>query len=1620
MSAADNRSTRRSQLSPERQALLAQLKRGALAGVAKAPTIPRRAAEGPIPLSFSQQRLWFLDQLAPGSASYNMPLALALTGSLNVAALERSLNELVGRHEILRTTFVTVDGQPQQVIQPVAPLPLPLVDLQTLPEAERKAQMSQAVIAEVRRPFDLARDVLLRALLIRLAETEHVLVITSHHIVLDGSQALMMRELIMLYNAHVADIAPELPALPIQYADYALWQREWLQSERFKADLAYWQQQLGTGDLTPLDLPIARPRPPAQTFRGARQNFELSRSLADALKALSQQEDATLFMTLLAAFQCLLSRYSGQRQIAVGTPVAQRGQPELEPMIGCFVNTVVMRTDLGDNPTFREVMRRVRQVALGAYAHQQVPIEMVIEALQLERDPSRNPLYQVMFVLQHTGGDAQSAAATFSGLTARPFTVDAGTARLDLLLYIEAIGDRLLGMLEYNTDLFDATTITRLLTHFHTLLAAAVANPDRRLSDLPLLPVAEREQMLAAWNDTRAGYDRTACMHHLFERQVERTPDATAVVCGTHHLTYHDLNQQANQIAHHLIALGIGPGSMVAVWLERSHLMIPALLGILKAGATYVPLEISFPTARVQWIVNNLAVRCIITQTDQLPPLTAMQPDAPTLAHVLCLDTDQPAETLPPAPEALRLWPRAALAALPQSNPAVAVSPDDLAYVIFTSGSTGTPKGVMVRHQPVINLIEWVNHSFGVGPSDRVLFVTSLCFDLSVYDVFGLLAAGGSIRVASSQELHDPEKLLHILCTEPITFWDSAPAALNQLGPFLASAPAEGTAQLRLVFLSGDWIPVTLPDQIRGTFTNAQVISLGGATEATIWSNYYPIGAVDPQWPSIPYGRPIQNAQYYILDQQLNPCPVLVPGELYIGGECLASGYANDPILTATKFIPDPFSQTGYPQGGARLYRTGDQARFWADGVIEFLGRIDQQVKIRGFRIELGEIESVLSAHPAVQHCVVVAREDSPGDKRLVAYVGEQRNNGTKEQRGEIAELETRSSELRTYLKERLPEYMVPSAFVLLDSFPVTSNGKLDRKALPAPERDDLGATEALVAPRTPTEQLLAEIWTSVLRVQQIGIHDNFFMLGGDSILGIQIIARANQAGLRLAPGHLFQYQTIATLAAVAGTAAGTQTEQSTVSGQLPLTPIQHWFFDQQLPAPHHWNQAMLFQVPPDLDSALLARAVHHVLHHHDALRLRFTQTADGWQQVNAASVEDGWFSSIDLSSTPVVEHAAAIEATARELQASLDLADGPLIRAVHFFCGADTPGRLLLIIHHLAVDGVSWRILAEDLQASYRQVARAEAPTLPLKTTSFKQWAERLVQHAESAAVQSTLDYWLSLPWQHVQAMPLDFPHGENTEASAQTVVVRLSADETRTLLQQVPEAYRTQINEVLLTALARAVTGWSGSRSLLVHLEGHGREAIFDDLDVSRTVGWFTTIYPVLLELEATAPGPMLQAVKEQLRRIPQRGISYGLLRYLADPAITARLAALPQAEVSFNYLGQFDQASSPDTLLQRVGGAIGPLHAPQGRRSHMLEINGLVADGRLQFGWTYSAQLHRRETIEQLAQTFTATLQAMINGSQAPDAASYTPSDFPLANLSQQQLSAIAAKFNKRGRP
>ncbi|MEH1791282.1 amino acid adenylation domain-containing protein [Nostoc sp.] len=1567
------------QLAPSIQQLQQQVQDLELA----APPILPRTGNAELPLSYAQQRLWFLDQFEPNSASYNIPFGLRLVGTLNVAALEQSLIEIIYRHEALRTNFITVDGQASQIIhhwreqgtlnreQENIPWTLSVVDLKHLPLTEIEIAAQQLVQQQALLAFDLESEALMRATLVVLSPTEQWLLVCMHHVVSDGwSIGVFVQELQALYNASSQGQPSPLLPLPIQYADFAIWQRQWLQGEVLKSQLSYWKQQLANAP-TFLPLPTDRLRPAVQTFNGAYLEFALSAELTQQLTKLSQQQGVTLFMTLLAAYDTLLYRYTGQTDILVGTPIANRDRTEIEGLIGFFVNTLVMRTDLSENPSFNELLPRLRETAFGAYAHQDLPFEMLVEALQPERDLSYTPLFQVMFVLNN----APKSEIELTGLTVSSLLIESAIAKFDLTLSMENTSTGLVGGWEYNTDLFDSSTIERMTGHFVTLLEGIVANPQERISQLPMLTASEQQQLLVEWNDTGVDYPQDKCIHQLFEEQVERTPDAVAVVFENQQLTYHELNCRANQLAHYLRSLGVSADVLVGICVERSLEMVVGLLGILKAGGAYVPLDPEYPQDRLTFMLADAQVSVLLTQQHLVESLPQHQ------ARVVHLDND---------------W--LAIAKSSQENPIAQVQASNVAYVIYTSGSTGQPKGVMLSHSSLCNHMFWMQATFPLTEKDKVLQKTPFGFDASVWEFYAPLLAGGQLLIAEPGGHTDSAYLLRLIAQQQVTTIQLVPSLLQML---LEQGGIETCHSLKHVFCGGEVLPVTLQERLLSKL-DVNLHNLYGPTEACIDATFWNCQReIYPQL--VPIGRPIDNTQIYILDQNLQLVPVGVPGELHIGGAGLAIGYLNRPELTQEKFIPNPFGRSrGAGEQGSRgekrLYKTGDLARYLPDGNIEYLGRIDNQVKIRGFRIELGEIEAALSQHSDVQTSVVIIREDIPGNKRLVAYIVPQ------------PQITPTVSVLRSFLKEKLPEYMIPNAIVTLDSLPLTPNGKIDRRALPEPEART-GIEIDIVPPRTPIEEKLAQIWAQVLRVEQIGIHDNFFELGGDSILSIQIISKAKVAGIELTVKQLFANQTIAQLATVAGTIKTLSIEQGLVTGTLPLTPIQHWFFEQKLPQKHHFNQSFLLTVPSDLNLEILEQVWQQLLKHHDTLRLRFTQTGTIWQQIHAAPTDNITIKRFDLSTVPETEIETVIETTANELQASLNLSEN-LVQVVFFWLGIDQKARLLIVIHHLVVDGVSWRILLEDLQTAYQQLSQGKTIQLPAKTTSFQDWARQLTDYAQSEVLKSELDYWLSASYDAVDFLPVDYAQGVNTTASARTVTVSLDEAETLSLLQDVPKAYKTQINDILLTALALVLSGWTDSESVLFNLEGHGREEIIDGIDLSRTVGWFTTIFPVVVELGiADDLGTALKSVKEQLRVIPNKGIGYGLLRYLnVDPEISAQLEKIPQAEISFNYLGQFAQVVNTSSLMQIANEPSGNSESLQGQRHYLLDINAIIINEKLQIDWTYSSNIHQEETIENIAQEFVETLQDIIAHCLSPENAGYTPTDFPLIQLNQLEIDQI----------
>ncbi len=1076
------------------------------------PPIQPVSRDGALPLSFAQQRLWFIDQLDPGNSVYNFPVAVRLKGSLNLAALKKSLDEIVRRHEALRTTFSMVEGQPSQAIASRLNITLPIVDLTKLPEIERENEVQRLVVEEARRPFDLAQGPLLRARVLQLAEDEQVGLLTMHHIVSDGwSAGILIRELAALYQAYCAGSPSPLPDLPIQYADFAYWQREWLQGEVLQRQLDYWKQQLD-GAPPLLELPEDHPRPAVQTFCGGHQSLLLPKAVGSPLKALSRDEAATLFMTLLAAFKVLLNCYTRQDDLVVGTPVANRNRLEIEGLIGFFVNALVLRTDLSGDPSFRELVRRVRKVCVDAYAHQDLPFERLVEELHIERDLSRNPLFQVMFVLQN----ASVHAVELPGLTLTPVIADGGTTHFDLTLHIVDTDQGLLATAAYNTDLFDADTITRMLAHFRTLLEAIAKDPDRRLSALSLLTDAQRQQVLLGSNDINCGYTSGLGIHQLFEAQVERTPDATAIVSEDQRLTYRELNARANRLAHSLRRLKVGPEVPVGVYLERSMEVVISLLGILKAGGVYLPLDPAYPKPRIGFMLEDSKAPVILTQKRVIQELPEHR------ARVICLDSDEEA-----------------IARESAENPTSSSQPENLAYIIYTSGSTGQPKGVLVSHGSIAEHCRDAERYYQLQPTDRVLQFASMSFDLSLEQILPTLIVGARLVVMGT-EVWRPEEFHSKAAEFGLTVVDLPTGYWQELVREWAAGPEPvSNTQYRLFLVGGDtMLPEVLNLWQQTSLRSVRLINAYGPTEATITATAFETNSRlgnTARLHRVPIGRPLANREIYILDRHCNPVPIGVPGELHIGGRSLARGYLNQPDLTADKFIPDPFSNAA----GARMYKTGDLARLLPDGNIDYIGRTDHQVKIRGFRIELGEIEAALAQHPAVRQAIVSTHLDVHGEKRLVAcVVGDQEHAPT-------------GNDLRRFLKDKVPEYMVPSAFMLLDSLPTLPNGKVDRGALPKPDQARPEMGKAFVAPRDDLELQLAGLWEEVLNIRPIGVTDNFFELGGHSLLAVRLFALIDKRlGRRLPLAALFRGATVEGLASIVRQNASAETTSS-------LVPIQ-------------------------------------------------------------------------------------------------------------------------------------------------------------------------------------------------------------------------------------------------------------------------------------------------------------------------------------------------------------------------------------------------------------------------------------------------------------------------------
>jgi amino acid adenylation domain-containing protein len=1483
------------------------------------------------PLSFAQQRLWFLDQFQPGQAVYTLVQAVQLDGALDIAALTQSFMAIAERHAILRTIFPTIEGRPLPISTPT-PLPFTLVDLSRLPAVTRDQQVFQRIRAGAASTFDLARGPLWRVCLVRLSSTEHVLVLAMHHIISDAwSMRIFVEELAALYTAQRAGRPAALAELPIQYADFATWEREWLQGAALAAQLDYWKEALKDAAFV-LELPTDRPRPAALTFNGAVQRFQVDAGLIAALKPLTQRAGATLFMALLAAFQVLLQRYSSQEHFIIGSPTANREQDEVGGLIGFFVNMLALPADLSGQPTFRELLLRVRPVALGAYAHQALPFEKLVEELRPARDPSHSPLFQVAFALQNV----PLPTLALGELTLRPIAVHNATAKFDLMLELVETPAGLSATIEYNTDLFDAATITRMAGHFRMLLANAASMPDQRIASLPLLRAAEQHQILVEWQ-TLPGAASPATLPALFEAQAERTPNAIAVVCDDAatdarrttngelsgfvlhpssvalHMTYRELNQRANQLAQYLRQRGVGAETLVALCVERSIDMIVGVLGILKAGGAYVPLDPAYPPARLAFMLEDSRAQVLITAKDEGRRTKDDETHAESHHDLGLTITDVRAAETPIVHRTSKI-----------------VHADNLAYVLYTSGSTGIPKGVGLTQRGAVALIDWARATYPLAALQRVLAATSLGFDLSVYEIFVPLSVGGAL-VLVDQAL----ALAELDAKVGVTLINSVPSAVAELAR-LAGIPAS----VRTANLAGEPLSRALVDQLYALDSLERVYNLYGPTEATTYATCALVPRTDARPPSI--GRPIAQTSVYLLDAQMRPVPIGVAGELYIGGVGLARGYHQRPDLTAERFVPNPFadcrsgqSTPGYQlsASGYRLYKTGDLARWQADGQIMFLGRRDQQVKLRGFRIELGEIEAVLAAHPAIGAAVVVVREDRPGDPHMVAYVvapnGESADSSfvlrpsslIPEQRDSsfVARPSSFASELRAFLKARLPDYMLPSALVLLDALPRTASGKVDRRALPAPLV--ASAEQAFVAPRSPAEEVIAGIWMEILNLQRLGIHDNFFELGGHSLLATQVISRITKTfQIALPVRALFDAPTVAELAALIQAAQLEAPEgllpplhATATPGAQPLSFAQErlWFLDQLAPGNPTYNLPAALRLRGQLDMGALGRSWLTIIERHASLRTTFSaidgqpvQHLSGSREDARRNVRgDAPLPLIDLSGLPeTLREAEAQRLVAATTLRPFDLRAGPLWRALLVRL-AESEHVALLVVHHIVTDGWSMGLLMRELTTLYAAFAQGQPsplPALPIQYVDFALWQREWLR---GPARDHQLTYWKEqLQGLTPLELPLDRPRPpvQTYRGATQTLTL---ARELTDALAALSRSESVTLYMTLLAAFQALLHRYTGQTDIAVGTPIAGR----NHSEIENLIGFFINTLVMRTQLDG-AGGLSFRELLRRVRRVCLDAYAHQDIpfEHLLEALHPARdLSRTPLFQVFFNML-------------------------------------------------------------------------------------------------------------------
>ncbi|MBW8602577.1 amino acid adenylation domain-containing protein [Bacillus velezensis] len=1497
------------------------------------PVISKARKQSSYQASSAQKRMFALWETDKDSIVYNLPIMIELNGKLDVKKAESVLQEIIGRHEALRTSFDVVSGDVVQIIHDTWELEF---NYQKLPSDGIRPYVKQFI-----RPFHLDKAPLIRAGLITY-EDRNLLLLDVHHIAADGvSVGIIRKEFNALYAGH------KLKQPPLQYKDYSEWQVSSGTKEALKEQEEYWLKRL-SGDLPILNLQTDYERPRVKSFEGSRVSFTADERLTSSLKSVAKETGTTLYMVLLAVYNVMLSKYSGQQDVIIGTAESGRSDTELENTVGMFVNTVAIRNFPEEHKTFRAFLEEVKHHTLKDFENTDYQFENIVQKLGVKRDSSRNPLFDVMFVLENADYGIENH------LDPNPeehIQTEINISKFDLTLTATEIDNGIKFHLEYSSQLFEKETAERMGAHFTKLLQSAAAGLDQPLMKLDLIPEQEKHTLLHIFNDTAAEFPWNKTIHQLFEEQAEKTPERIAAVQEDTLLTYKELNEKSNSLANLLRQKGIRENSIVGIMTERSLEMIIGIIGVLKAGGAYLPIDPEYPDERVNYMLKDSDANILLIQNGLSGGITFNK------------------EILSLSDPALYMHNR--------SNLPNVSCPEDLAYMIYTSGTTGLPKGVMVKHKGVVNYIHWANKIYVNDEDIDFPLYSSISFDLTVTSIYTPLISGNKIIIYEG-----PDKALlirRIIEENKADIIKLTPTHLRLLENVDLS-----TSKIKKIIVGGEELKTGLAKKIHGAFNgHVKIYNEYGPTEATVGCMIHQYHIERDNGNAVSIGKPADNTKLYILGKQLELLPLGAAGELCVSGEGLADGYKNKAGLTSEKFVDNPF------EPGAKLYRTGDMAKWMPDGTIDYLGRIDDQVKIRGYRIETGEIENRLLKMSHIREAVVVARDDQHGDKYLCGYV-------TSDKKIDVYAL-------KENLSKELPLYMVPSYIFQIEKMPLSSNGKIDTKSLPIIDIADV-LESAYEAPRNKKEQILACVWEKVLGMKSIGINYNYYEIGGDSIKSILVVSELQKYGLKLEVRDLMKYPHIKDLSAHVKS-ADIQADQSIVEGDVDLTPIQKWFIEQRFEQENHYNQAFMLYKKSGIEEKAIETAFLELVRHHDALRMQFKKENGEIKQWNRGikqAKETFTLEVFDMTQTE--DPAMAIESLADRMQNELSLEKGILIKLAVF--KTKNGDHLLLTIHHMIIDGVSWRILLEDFETAYLQTVNGNKVELETKTASFKEWARQLKEYANSKALQKEAGYWETIETAIIEPLPKDFIAESCSYEDSKEIKIELTEDQTKTLLRNTNAAYHTQINDILLCSLGLAAKEWTGNEKILVNLEGHGRESVIKT-PVHRTIGWFTTIYPIVLDMtERNSLSSSIKYTKEMLRHIPHNGIGYGILRYLSD---SVHLQLKP--DISFNYLGEFGQEDRSN-LFQISPLSAGTSISGRNKKTHSIEINGYIMDGRLMFTFNYSANQYKRETIEQFTKAYQLKINQIIEHCVNKKISEKTPWDYGDPDLQIEELNQILA--------